>query len=63
MKKEISEHTKELRKKTANEWHKRNTIYNFNIKLRDVEAVKIAKEIENKTEFLINALKSYKKHA
>lgn len=62
MKNKVSEHTKELRKKTSHEWITKKTKeggYNFNVLITDKEMAGIARNIENKRKFLINAIENY----
>jgi hypothetical protein len=63
-----TEQTKELRKKTSHEWITKKTKeggYNFNVLITDKELATIARSIDNKRQFLINAIKEFmnKKHA
>jgi hypothetical protein len=58
--KTITEHSKKLKIETSKEWNKNNTKYNFNVKIRDIEIAEFAeKNIANKTQFLIDAIKRY----
>jgi hypothetical protein len=61
--KKITEHTKELRKKTAHEWITKKTKeggYNFNVLITNKEMAEFArKEIPNKAEFLKKAIENY----
>ena len=64
MKNQISEHSKKLRIKTAGEWKQakiNNGAYNFTVLLTDNELIQKAKNIPNKSQFLIEAIKNYTK--
>jgi hypothetical protein len=57
-----TEHSKELRKKTSHEWITKKTkegAYNFNVLITDAEIAEKARKIENKRQFLIEAIKKY----
>ncbi len=60
--KNITEHSKKLRLKTTADWKKKKVTegaYNYNVLIKDPEIVEKAKKIENKTQFLIEAIKKY----
>jgi hypothetical protein len=68
MKNELSEHSKKLRIKTSGEWKQKkinNGAYNFTVLITDNEIIKEARNIPNKSQFLIDAIKEFmnKKHA
>jgi hypothetical protein len=62
MKKEITEHSKELRIKTSEEWQKNKILnggYRLTVLLTDKEVAKFARtEIPNKAEFVVKAIKN-----
>jgi hypothetical protein len=59
MKKELSEHSKELRIKTSAEWQKKailNGGYRFTVLVKDPKEAEIIRKIPNKAQFLHEAV-------
>jgi hypothetical protein len=63
MKKELTEHSKELRIKTSKEWQKNKILnggYRLTVLLSDKEVADFARnQIPNKAEFIVKAIKKY----